>query len=276
MEILTVIVWVMVGVMLALYLLMPKLRYKVRWRDTFRSWHNSRFQLLVFINNRYQKVLDGEQAYYRFVEETRKIYDKDSFTQSESQFDNNVTRNNLSIISEMLEDEDFIRKYFCRPPFTYDNYKAMMIEWDTRPQSEPVTEQAAAETLTPPTEAAKQSAKLSEDEINSADSISRLITRPDKAEDIRSCIASILSGITTGEEYAALILSIKKYPFIQYSTLKEIFGCINSSFSPGIKKGYNAVSSQLSRFENHTCSEDTEDRINELIEEFSKKLNEIH
>lgn len=267
MDKLEIIAYSLVGLILFSYIFIPKLRYRVRWRDIFRSWHNPRFQLFLYVNNQYQRVLDGKQAYYRFVEEIRKIYNKDNFTKSKSEFDNNVARNNLTILSEMLDDEPFIRKYFCRPPFTYDNFTAMMVEWDTKPQEpepEPEFEPQMSQTPTNPIKG----------DIPQ-NGFSKLITKLEITSEINSCISSILKTINTGDEYAALIIAIKKYPHIQYSTLKEVYECINSSFNPGIKKGYNALSSQISRFENHACSEETEDRICELIEEFSKKLNEI-
>jgi len=271
---LTILLIVAIVFVVLLFLFMPHFIYKLSIKDGWKSWIDKRYQLFVFVHKRFRKALSEDQAYERFVDETRRIYDKDNFQKGDSAFDNNVMRNNLVILSEILEDESFVRKHMTGDSFTYSKYQAMLTEWNQSPLFH--KKSINKPFVWPNVDEKKPSMlRLSEEERKQKGSFQKLIQEPKMAKGIHECISEILNSSNDGEEYIALLLAIKKYKQIQFHSWIEIYDCINSSFDPGIKIQYNAIVAQIAKYERGDCKEETKDRIDCLIEEFSTKLNKI-
>lgn len=269
-------VFLIVAIILAilLFLFMPRFFYNLNVKDGWKSWTDKRYQLFVFVHKRFRKAMACGQVYERFVDETLRIYNKDNFQKEKSEFDNNKMMNNLVILSEILDDEGFVRKHMTGDSFSYEKYRAMMTEWnqkpifqkksDNRPFAWPNTDEKKPPML-----------RLSEEERKQKGSFQKLIQDTKLAKGIYECISQILVSSNDGEEYIALLFSIKKYKLIQFHSWIEIYDCINSSFDPGIKIQYNAIVAQIAKYERGNCKEDAHDRIENLTEEFLKKLDEI-
>ncbi len=279
MNALTIFVFCLVALIVASIIFLPMLKYKLSVRDVLKFYFNDRYQLFVFAHSRFAKVLDGKQTYERYRDYIKTLYDKDNYTKTKSEHDNNRRRIDLCFLSEVVEDEQFVRQYFSDGSFPFDKFSEMNDEWEMRPTNTETTD-----TIGPlGKDDAKQvevpisgyQGRLKPEERTIAGSFSKLIVNRDKADSLYKWIDRTLKTINERDEYAALALALKASTLIEYTYKNELYECINSSFSSKIKITYNDFSQAIKQYTENTCREVSEERIREYIEKFSSELNEI-
>lgn len=140
MDALSISVTCLVIFVIVFFLLIPKLRYKLSVRDGIRCYFNSRYQLFVFAHSRFGKVREGKQVYERYRDFVKALYNKDNFDKVKSEHQNNQTRINLSFLADVVDDEQFIRRYFSGDSLPYDIFLKMEEEWETRPMTGDVSD----------------------------------------------------------------------------------------------------------------------------------------
>lgn len=242
--------------------------YKLGFKDNWKLLTNRRYSLFVFVHKRFDKVRDGNQQYYRYAEEIKAVYDKDNYSDQKSEHDNRETRYNFSILWHILDDEPFFRKYFSGTKFTYANYQLMMTEWDMRPEIEAVVCGDDREFL-------NSYHKLTKEERLEAGSFKKLIIDASMIVPVMDVVENILATINTGEEYEALYLALKDFRYVQFANMIEWFDCTQASFRNQIKKGYTALSSQHSKYNDSSIRDENVMKINELRDGYLKELNSI-
>ena len=269
-----IIVAILVFVAAAFYILVPVLYYHLNLRDGFRSYNNHRYQLFVFAHKRFQKVLEGKMSYERFRNDVKKIYDKDNFDRvRNNEIRNNKSRNNFEFLAEAVDDEDLTRRYFSSKGLPFDKFEEMELELSLRPAKDCTADNTPENpTLLPNPE---RVGKLSVEERNAPGSFMTLIYKKDKSSEIFNWCQATLATIRDGAEYTAFIDALKNSGGICFSSSRELFDCVNSSFNPGFVIQYSALMSQQKQYRDGYAPEDVSERIDNLIEKYSNQLKEI-
>lgn len=277
MDALSISVTCLVILVIVFFLLIPKLRYKLSVRDGIRSYFNSRYQLFVFAHSRFSKVREGKQVYERYRDFVKALYNKDNFDKVKSEHQNNQTRINLSFLSDVVDDEQFVRRYFSGDSLPYDRFLEMEEEWDMRPTKPEPSIEKDVKTDIEITEVSENNykGKLTPEERRKPGSFTKLIVDLKKEQSLMEWIDKTLKTINDGDEYAALALALKRSTKVEFSSTRELYDCINSSFQSKIKINYNALTNAIKMYSEGTCSAESEERINELLNKFSSELNAI-
>lgn len=269
-----IIVVILVLVAAAFYILVPVLYYHLNLRDGFRSYNNHRYQLFIFAHKRFQKVLEGKMSYERFRDDVKKIYDKDNFDRvRNNEIRNNKSRNNFEFLAEAVDDEDLIRRYFSSSGLPFDKFEEMERELNLRPVKNSITDNTPENPIRLPNP--ERVGKLSIEERNAPGSFLTLIYKKDKSSEIFDWCQATLATIREGAEYTAFIDALKNSGGICYSSSRELFDCVNSSFNPGFAIQYSALMSQQKQYRDGYAPEDVSERIDNLIEKYSNQLKEI-
>lgn len=277
MDALSISVTCLVILVIVFFILIPKLRYKLSVRDGIRSYFNSRYQLFVFAHSRFGKVREGKQVYERYRDFVKALYNKDNFDKVKSEHQNNQTRINLSFLADVVDDEQFVRRYFSGDSLPYNRFQEMEEEWEKRPiESKPPIEKDVKKNI----EIAELSesnykGKLTPEERCKPGSFYKLIVDLGKGQSLMEWIDRTLKTINDGDEYAALTLALKKSTQVEFASTRELYDCINASFQSKIKVNYNALTNAIKLYSEGTCSEVSEERIDELKNKFSSELNAI-
>lgn len=280
MDALSISVTCLVILVIVFFLLIPKLRYKLSVRDGIRCYFNSRYQLFVFAHSRFGKVREGKQVYERYRDFVKALYNKDNFDKVKSEHQNNQTRINLSFLADVVDDEQFVRRYFSGDSLPYDRFLEMEEEWETRPvETEQPLEKNEIKVPNnveePEVSESNYKGKLTPEERRKPGSFTKLIVDLKKEQGLMEWIDMTLKTINDGDEYAALTLALKKSTLVEFASTIELYECINSSFRSKIKINYNALTNAIKLYSEDTCSEESEERIKELIKKFSSELNAI-
>lgn len=277
MDALSISVTCLVILVIVFFLLIPKLRYKLNVRDGIRCYFNSRYQLFVFAHSRFGKVREGKQVYERYRDFVKALYNKDNFDKVKSEHQNNQTRINLSFLSDVVDDEQFVRRYFSGDSLPYDRFLEMEEEWDMRPTKPEPSIEKDVKTDIEITEVSESNykGKLTLEERRKPGSFTKLIVDLKKKQSLMEWIDKTLKTINDGDEYAALALALKRSTKVEFSSTRELYDCINYSFQSKIKINYNALTNAIKLYSEGTCSAESEERINELLNKFSSELNAI-
>lgn len=115
------------------FVFLPVLRHKLSVRDGMKFYFDGRYQLFVFAHSRFDKVREGKQVYERYRDFVKALYNKDNFDKAKSEHENNQRRINLSFLSEVVEDEQFVRRFFYGESLPYGKFLEMEEEWEMRP-----------------------------------------------------------------------------------------------------------------------------------------------
>jgi len=280
MDALSISVTCLVILVIVFFLLIPKLRYKLSVRDGIRCYFNSRYQLFVFAHSRFGKVREGKQVYERYRDFVKALYNKDNFDKVKSEHQNNQTRINLSFLSDVVDDEQFVRRYFSEDSLSYARFLKMEEDWETRPvETEQPLEKNEIKVPNnveePEVSESNYKGKLTPMERRKPGSFTKLIVNLKKERSLMEWIDKTLKTINNGDEYAALTLALKQSTQVEFSSTLELYECINSSFQSKIKVNYNALTNAIKLYSEGACSAESEERINELINKFSSELNAI-
>ena len=277
MDALSISVTCLVILVIVFFLLIPKLRYKLSVRDGIRCYFNSRYQLFVFAHSRFGKVREGKQVYERYRDFVKALYNKDNFDKAKSEHQNNQTRINLSFLADVVDDEQFVRRYFSGDSLPYDKFLEMEEEWDMRPTKPEPSIEKDVRTDIEITEVSESNykGKLTPEERRKPGSFTKLIVDLKKKQSLMEWIDKTLKTINDGDEYAALALALKRSTKVEFSSTRELYDCINYSFQSKIKINYNALTNAIKLYSEGTCSAESEERINELLNKFSSELNAI-
>ncbi len=122
------------------FIVVPILRYKLSIKDALRFCINERYQLFVYAHDRFSKVREGKQVYERYCIELKSLYNKDNFNKLNSEHDNNSRRIDLNFLAEVVDDEQFVRRFFSGESLPYDKFVKMNTEWEMRPIDSNVTD----------------------------------------------------------------------------------------------------------------------------------------
>lgn len=277
MDALSISVTCLVILVIVFFLLIPKLRYKLSVRDGIRCYFNNRYQLFVFAHSRFGKVREGKQVYERYRDFVKALYNKDNFDKAKSEHQNNQTRINLSFLADVVDDEQFVRRYFSGDSLPYDRFLEMEEEWEKRPieSKPPIGKDVKKNIEIAELSESNYKGKLTPEERCKPGSFSKLIVDLGKGQSLMEWIDRTLKTINDGDEYAALTLALKKSTQVEFASTRELYDCINASFQSKIKVNYNALTNAIKLYSEGTCSEVSEERIKELIKKFSSELNAI-
>lgn len=228
MDALSISVTGLVILVIVFFLLIPRLKYKLSVRDGIRCYFNSRYQLFVFAHSRFGKVREGKQVYERYRDFVKALYNKDNFDKAKSEHQNNQTRINLSFLADVVDDEQFVRRYFSGDSLSYARFLEMEEEWEKRPiESEPPIEKDVKKYIEI-TEVSESNykGKLTPEERRKPGSFTKLIVDLKKEQGLMEWIDMTLKTINDGDEYAALTLALKNR---HWSNLPPLLNCTNVS-----------------------------------------------
>ena len=270
----TIVVSVLVLVAVAFFILVPVLYYHLNVHDGLRSYNNHRYQIFVFAHKRFRKVLEGKMSYERFRDDVKKIYDKDNFDRvRNNETRNNKARNDFEFLAEAVDDEELIRRYFSGPALSFDKFEELEQVLSLRPARKCTSDSTPENPIHLPSHERK--GKLTAVERNAPGSFLNLIHKKNKSSEIINWCQATLATIRDGAEYTAFIDALKNSGGICYSSSRELFDCVNSSFNPGFIIQYSALMSQQKQYRDGYAPEDVAERIDNLIDKYSNELKEI-
>lgn len=261
----------------------PHLLFGLDVKDGWRSLCDSKYLLFLFAHRRFSKVKAGKQTYERYCNDIRSIFNENGFNKSKSAIENNKRIHDRAILSEMLSDQNFIGHHFESATLNYTTFIQMNEEWDLRPIIIPATTENVDSCEEVPSACTEETVLtspkikngLSEKERKAEGSFRQLILDKDKEEGIISYLCSKLKTMSKGMEYAALVLALKQFDGVHYHSNRELMDCINSTFNPGIRITYTALSSQLKNYEELRAFSEREAEMRSLIDTILTELRSI-
>ena len=222
------------------------------WKDLYQAFADGDFALAFFLHRQFQRqVLSGKQRYDRFVQEMNTSRLAEYQNPKRPAFEVGRENNRRQRMTEMLEDESFIREHFKDTAFQYKDWEKMIDIWNQRPvHSEMVTIPEA------PDKTRKNSLAIRD--ICAEDTPQYLYTN------LHQWI--YISSNRKGPRIAYLYIALSKHHVLRDPQLKRFLECLANTYTDLKLPGESAVRHAFSDINNEYRTSNNRTEDNRIIE----------